>query len=85
MCVCVRVCEVCVNDRESVCVCVWEGGVCVCVCLPTFPHNQDAKQGQFFKRSLPGLKPDFSFSLTDCYTKIKELSLPYYFNHRENC
>ena len=32
-----------------------------------------------FKRSLTGLKSEFSFSKTSCNTKAKELSLPYYF------
>ena len=31
-----------------------------------------------FKRSLTGLKSEFSFSLTSCLTKAKEPSLPYY-------
>ena len=54
------------------CVCVC---VCVCVCawyLPTPPLEQDMTQGQFFKRSLTGLKSEFSFS------KAQEPSLPYY-------
>ena len=44
----------------------------------TNPLGQDMTQGQFFKPSLTGLKPDFFFSETSCLTKAEEPSLPYY-------
>ena len=63
------------------CVCV-----CVCVCVykinilavnsrvyfPIFPHEHDVTLGQFFQRSLTGFISEYYFSLTGCYTKVKE-------------
>ena len=46
--------------------------------LPTIPLGKDMIQGQFFKRSLTGFNTEFSFSLTNCYTKAEEPSQPYY-------
>ena len=49
--------------------------MCVCVCVFT---NPSVRAGQFFIRSLTFLKSDFFFSLTDCHSNAKEISLPYY-------
>ena len=46
--------------------------------LQTPPLGQDMTQAQFFKRSLTGLKSEFSFSWTSCFTKAEEPSLSYY-------
>ena len=44
------------------------------VCIyPTPPHKQYATPGQFFMRTLTGLKSGFSFSETSCHSKVKEL------------
>ena len=44
--------------------------------------NSSARAGydtrSIFKRSLTGLNSEFSFSLTSCFTKAEEHSLPYY-------
>ena len=44
--------------------------------------NPSAREGydtrSIFKRSLTGLKSEFSFSKTSCLTKAEEPSLPYY-------
>ena len=45
---------------------------------PTPTLGQDMAQGQFFKRSLTGLKSELSFSFTSCLTKAEEPSKPFY-------
>ena len=55
--------------------------VCVCVCVFTNPSTSagyDARS--IFKWSLTGLNSEFSFFKTNCVTRVKEPSLPYYFN-----
>ena len=50
---------------------------------PTSPHEQDAIQDQLFYAKL-GFNLESSFSYTGCFTKVKELSLPYYLLWKEN-
>ena len=73
VCVCLRLCVcVCVCVHLYVCLsaCI---GICVCarVCM-----RDVCIYHEFLKRSLSM----YSFSKTDCHTKVKETSLPYYFN-----
>ena len=46
--------------------------------FPTPLYELDATNGRLFKWSLSGLNSEFSFTLTDYHTKVKELSLSYY-------
>ena len=56
-----------------VCVCVY---IYVCVYL-TPPPEQNATQGQFFKRTFTSLNSEFSFPWIGRYIKVKEPNLPY--------
>ena len=47
------------------------------IIYPTLLHKQYVTQSQFFNWNLMNLNLEFSFYI-GCYTKIKELSLPYY-------
>ena len=47
------------------------------MCVYTAPHQQDARQGQFYVK-FTGLNSEFSFSYTGFHTKVREPSLPYY-------
>ena len=65
--------------RDLLCLSVCMGlSVFVCI-YPTPPHEQHATQYEFFMRGLTGLNSEFTFS--GCHTKVKELSLPYYFTN----
>ena len=46
--------------------------------LPKLSAQTGGDPRSIFKRSLTGLKWEFSFSLTSCQTKPQEPSLPYY-------
>ena len=53
-------------------------GTYIYIYIPAPPHEQDATQGQFFKKSLTSLNSAFSFSKTGWHIKAEEISLPYY-------
>ena len=49
----------------------------VCTYPIPLPHTC-CNTRSIFKQSLIGMNSDFFFSLTSCYTKVKETSLPYF-------
>ena len=49
-----------------------------CIDLPNPAAREGCDTRVIFKGSLTGLNLEFSFSMTSCHTKAKELSFPYY-------
>ena len=51
--------------------------VCICMCLPTPPHELDATPSQFFKQSVTGLNSVCLFSQTSDRAKFYIKNNPY--------